>query len=306
MATSRKQTHKRSHLLLPFGRYRGHTVAEVAAADPDYGEWLLGETWFKRKHGELFAELEALLENGEGPVLVPSQGPAQRQGKGRAEPKSEEDAAALLRQREHHQDELVKHARAMSRHLTEGRIGPGACLAFQAYGQWLFQGLKPEYGLKQVSRDRLFTDLLKMAAEVDDALLTEASLVLRNQKREVLPPLKGKGSLLEMVTASQSVLREMEVKRGSVWDIGAAPAPRSRVVLRRPVGAEKSKAAKPKAETLVGRQCAVRVEGGQWQQGGWLIGTVTRVVGGEAEVRLEDSGARVVGSVDHADFRLLD
>jgi hypothetical protein len=35
--------------VIPFGKYKGQTVADVAAADPAYLQWLMQQTWFIEK-----------------------------------------------------------------------------------------------------------------------------------------------------------------------------------------------------------------------------------------------------------------
>jgi hypothetical protein len=50
-----------SAMLLPFGKHKGRTVAEVLATDPQYAEWMLGQAWFAERFAELHA---ALLTRG--------------------------------------------------------------------------------------------------------------------------------------------------------------------------------------------------------------------------------------------------
>lgn len=52
-----------SAIVIPFGKHRGATVAELLVKDPQYAEWLLGQRWL----AERFAELHtAILSRGAG------------------------------------------------------------------------------------------------------------------------------------------------------------------------------------------------------------------------------------------------
>jgi hypothetical protein len=57
-------------VIVPFGKHKGATVAEVLAADADYVTWMLSQagrgarrrrTWLRKKHAELYAALLAAL-----------------------------------------------------------------------------------------------------------------------------------------------------------------------------------------------------------------------------------------------------
>lgn len=48
-------------MIIPFGKHKGTTVAEVLATDPQYAEWVLGQAWFAERFAELHA---ALLSRG--------------------------------------------------------------------------------------------------------------------------------------------------------------------------------------------------------------------------------------------------
>jgi len=50
-----------SAMILPFGKHKGRTVADVLASDPQYAEWMLGQAWFAERFAELHA---ALLTRG--------------------------------------------------------------------------------------------------------------------------------------------------------------------------------------------------------------------------------------------------
>jgi hypothetical protein len=50
-----------SAIILPFGKHKGSTVADVLANDPQYVEWLLGQAWVEAKFAELHA---AILTRG--------------------------------------------------------------------------------------------------------------------------------------------------------------------------------------------------------------------------------------------------
>jgi hypothetical protein len=57
-------------VIVPFGKHKGSTVAELLAKDVDYVGWVLGQagrgarrhrTWLRKKHAELYAALLAAL-----------------------------------------------------------------------------------------------------------------------------------------------------------------------------------------------------------------------------------------------------
>jgi hypothetical protein len=50
-----------SAMILPFGKHKGRTVADVLSSDPQYAEWMLGQAWFAERFAELHA---ALLTRG--------------------------------------------------------------------------------------------------------------------------------------------------------------------------------------------------------------------------------------------------
>ena len=50
-----------SAVVIPFGKHKGSTVAEVLARDPQYAEWLLGQGWLAERFAELHA---AILSRG--------------------------------------------------------------------------------------------------------------------------------------------------------------------------------------------------------------------------------------------------
>jgi hypothetical protein len=50
-----------SAMIIPFGKHKGRTVADVLATDPQYAEWMLGQAWFADRFAELHA---ALLSRG--------------------------------------------------------------------------------------------------------------------------------------------------------------------------------------------------------------------------------------------------
>jgi hypothetical protein len=52
-----------SAMIIPFGKHKGATVADVLATDPQYAEWMLGQAWFAERFAELHA---ALLTRGAG------------------------------------------------------------------------------------------------------------------------------------------------------------------------------------------------------------------------------------------------
>ncbi len=41
-------------MTMPFGKYKGRELSEVATTDPGYLEWLTGQGWFEQKYGNLF------------------------------------------------------------------------------------------------------------------------------------------------------------------------------------------------------------------------------------------------------------
>lgn len=41
-------------MTLPFGKYRGRELSEVATIDPGYLDWLAAQDWFEQKFGALF------------------------------------------------------------------------------------------------------------------------------------------------------------------------------------------------------------------------------------------------------------
>jgi hypothetical protein len=135
------------------------------------------------------------------------------------------------------------------------------------------------------------------AVKATQQMEADLAAVLRQGK------LQGKGKQRQRVVLQRPAVREN----------CSAPA-RPRVVLRRPEGcppaAVKAETAEAKidcqslklrkAETLIGRRCAVRVEGQ------WLLGTVaTQAEGGETEIKL-DNGKVVAGVPEKDDFKVLD
>lgn len=46
-----------SNLLIPFGKHRGKTVAELLDADPQYAEWLLTQAWLTQRYSAVHAAL---------------------------------------------------------------------------------------------------------------------------------------------------------------------------------------------------------------------------------------------------------
>ena len=67
MSAQAKQKAAPGNTLVPFGKYRGQPV-EVLNNDPDYVEWLRGQSWFAKriraKFGEDFSQAlgRALME----------------------------------------------------------------------------------------------------------------------------------------------------------------------------------------------------------------------------------------------------
>jgi hypothetical protein len=57
------QTSDPSALVIPFGKHKDATVAEVLATDPSYADWLLAQAWFAERFATLHA---ALLTRGAG------------------------------------------------------------------------------------------------------------------------------------------------------------------------------------------------------------------------------------------------
>lgn len=50
-------------VVVPFGKHKGSTVAELLARDPQYAEWLLGQGWLAERFAELHS---AILTRGAG------------------------------------------------------------------------------------------------------------------------------------------------------------------------------------------------------------------------------------------------
>ena len=57
-----KATHP-SAIVVPFGKHKGKTVAELLASDPSYADWVLGQGWVAERFAELHA---ALVSRGAG------------------------------------------------------------------------------------------------------------------------------------------------------------------------------------------------------------------------------------------------
>lgn len=57
-----------SAIVIPFGKHRGATVAELLAKDPDYVRWLLAQGWLAQRFAELHA---AILTRGAAPDDTP-------------------------------------------------------------------------------------------------------------------------------------------------------------------------------------------------------------------------------------------
>ena len=43
--------------IIPFGKYRGHTVADVTVIDPQYADWLAAQAWFAAKFASHYEEM---------------------------------------------------------------------------------------------------------------------------------------------------------------------------------------------------------------------------------------------------------
>lgn len=54
--------------VIPFGKYKGATVAELLARDPAYAQWLLGQEWLADRFAKLHA---AILTRGAAPDDTP-------------------------------------------------------------------------------------------------------------------------------------------------------------------------------------------------------------------------------------------
>jgi hypothetical protein len=52
-----------SAIVVPFGKYKGQTVAELLATDPQYADWLLAQGWLSQRFAELHA---AIMSRGAG------------------------------------------------------------------------------------------------------------------------------------------------------------------------------------------------------------------------------------------------
>lgn len=52
-----------SAIVIPFGKYRGKTVAELLVTDPQYADWVTAQAWFAQRFAELHA---AMLSRGAG------------------------------------------------------------------------------------------------------------------------------------------------------------------------------------------------------------------------------------------------
>lgn len=52
-----------SAIVVPFGKHKGTTVAELLARDPQYAEWLLGQGWLAERFAELHS---AIITRGAG------------------------------------------------------------------------------------------------------------------------------------------------------------------------------------------------------------------------------------------------
>ena len=52
-----------SAIVLPFGKYRGKTVAELLATDPSYAEWVSAQSWVAERFAELHS---AIVTRGAG------------------------------------------------------------------------------------------------------------------------------------------------------------------------------------------------------------------------------------------------
>ena len=67
------QTTPRRHSasgLMPMGKYRGVSIPEVVAHDPDYIGWLVGQNWFFEKYpreSECLVECISIYPEIEGP-----------------------------------------------------------------------------------------------------------------------------------------------------------------------------------------------------------------------------------------------
>src|SRR5579863_4808679 len=52
-----------SAIILPFGKHKGKTVAELLAIDPQYADWVVAQGWVAQRFAELHA---AILSRGAG------------------------------------------------------------------------------------------------------------------------------------------------------------------------------------------------------------------------------------------------
>lgn len=57
--------------LLPFGKYRGKPVREVAVRDPQYLQWLMQQSWFGEKHPHLVQIVQVTNNFGAEPEETP-------------------------------------------------------------------------------------------------------------------------------------------------------------------------------------------------------------------------------------------
>lgn len=47
---------------MPFGKYEGRTLDELAEQEPAYLRWLMKQDWFEQRFPDLFEEIDAILD----------------------------------------------------------------------------------------------------------------------------------------------------------------------------------------------------------------------------------------------------